>query len=694
MPGPRSLDADYSKIKAEAAKRRRKISRDGRDIGSIPPILSAKIRRECDRHLQAFCENLFPHRFTKPWSADHIRLINLLDRTMKEGGRAAFAFTRGRGKTTLAECAGMWANMAGYHKYGILIAATGTDSDDILEHIKAELSYNEELGKIYPGICYPFQALEGEARRAGGQLHHGRKTHIKLAQDEVRFPLIPGEPGGGAVIQTAGIEGRIRGRRVVLPDGRTLRPTWAVLDDLQTDESARSETQCETRRRTVEQAVGGLAESGKSIAMMLPCTVIQPGDLADQLLDRQQNPKWRGIRTRMMDAMPENDELWERYRELRDESLRTREDISLATEFYRDNRAAMDKGAKPTWIHDFDPTEGEISAIQHAMNKKLDDEHAFWAECQNEPLNDQGDDELEITKEQIMQRVNGLGRREIPDEAEYITAFIDVQGKLLYHLVTAWSSSFDGWLIDYGTFPDQRRKYFTLRDAKRTLGRWKPGAGQEAQLYAGLRELTDEICGREFTRSDGSPMRVNLCMIDANWKPSNPIIHKVIRSSSFAQQLMPSRGRFYGASAQSIAEREKKRGERKGLNWFMGPAKAGQVRECVWDTNFWKSFFRARIAAPLGKPGALTVFGKPGTGGDHRMLAEQLTSEKRIETEGRGRRVDEWKLKKPGLDNHLLDCAVGCAVAASISGAGMDEYQSQGKRKRKRVRYSERIAQA
>ena len=36
---------------------------------------------------------------------------------------------------------------------------------------------------------------------------------------------------------------------------------------------------------------------------------------------------------------------------------------------------------------------------------------------------------------------------------------------------------------------------------------------------------------------------------------------------------------------------------------------------------------------------------------------------------GRGRTVDEWKLRVEGLDNHWLDGLVGCAVAASMEGA-------------------------
>jgi hypothetical protein len=49
------------------------------------------------------------------------------------------------------------------------------------------------------------------------------------------------------------------------------------------------------------------------------------------------------------------------------------------------------------------------------------------------------------------------------------------------------------------------------------------------------------------------------------------------------------------------------------------------------------------------------------------MLSEQLTSEYPTRVEAKGRVVDEWRLI-PGRDNHLLDCIVGAAVAASYAG--------------------------
>lgn len=680
---------DYEKIKTEAAARRRDASRLGRDIGSIPPVRSPKLRRECDKYLQAFCEILFPNRFTLEWSPDHLTVLNTMQNTIQNGGRFALAMPRGRGKTSIVECAGIWAGAALYHRYLMLIGATKDDSTSIIENIQVELSMNEDLGDIYPEICYPFQALQGEARRAKGQLHHGKRTHIGWAADEIRFPMIPGSKASGVVIQTSGIEGHIRGRRVVLPNGDSIRPTLAILDDIQTDESAYSETQCATRRRLIDNAVGGLSGSGesKSTTMIFPCTVIRKGDLADELLDRELSPQWRGIRTKMMTALPENDELWGEYDELMKRSLREREDTSLSTDFYIENREEMDKGAEPTWTEQYKRDEGEISAIQHAMNILLNNEHTFWAEYQNEPLDDTTGDDLDLKAVDVAVRVNGIKQRVIPTDAELVTSFIDVQGKLLYYTVVAWDMKFGGSVVDYGVFPDQRRSYYTLKNAKRTLGRWKPGVGLEAQLYAGLVELTDDLCGKDWIREDGTIMKMDLCMIDQNWHKSTDLIHKVIKTSDFTSQLMPSNGKFYGASTNPVSERTKKRGDKVGLNWFVPPAKSGRARICTWDTNFWKSFFTARLATSMGDPGALTLYGKkPDV---HRMLSEQLTSEKRIETEGRGRKCDEWKLKKIGMDNHLFDCGVGCAVAASIKGAAIKEQLQVKKTVKKRVKLSQ-----
>ena len=64
--------------------------------------------------------------------------------------------------------------------------------------------------------------------------------------------------------------------------------------------------------------------------------------MADSILSRDQHPEWNGERTKMVYAFPTDEKLWQRYAELRPESLRMYGDIRLATEYYAVEREAMD----------------------------------------------------------------------------------------------------------------------------------------------------------------------------------------------------------------------------------------------------------------------------------------------------------------------------------------------------------------
>ena len=126
---------------------------------------------------------------------------------------------------------------------------------------------------------------------------------------------MPGSHASGAIIKVAGITGRIRGMKSKRADGRTVRPTLVVLDDPQTDESARSLSQCATRESILARAVLGLAGPGSKICGIMPCTVIRPGDMADSILDRDIHSECNGEQTRMADAFPTGEALWNRYAE-------------------------------------------------------------------------------------------------------------------------------------------------------------------------------------------------------------------------------------------------------------------------------------------------------------------------------------------------------------------------------------------
>ena len=666
-PKPDPTEAeDYDAYRDRKAREARAISLSGRDIGDLPEVADAARKDRARGDFRFFCEAYFPQTFHLRWSADHLKVIAKIEQAVLEGGLFAMAMPRGSGKTSLCEIACLWAMLFGHRGFVALIGSDEEHAADMLDSIKAELENSDVLAGDFPEVCHPIRSLEGITQRAAGQLYQGKQTHIGWTAKEIVLPTIEGSAASGAIIRVAGITGRIRGMKFKRADGQSVRPSLVLIDDPQTDESARSPSQCANRERVLAGAVLGLAGPGEKIAGLMTVTVVRPDDLADRLLDREKHPQWQGEPTKMVYAFPDDDALWAKYAEIRADGLRNDRGLKAATAFYKRNRKAMDLGAEIAWPERYN--HDELSAIQHAMNLRLQNEAAFFAEYQNEPLPEVAADDDLLTVDQIASKLSGHTRGQVPLGCSHLTMFIDVQGKALFWLVAAWEDDFTGHVIDYGTEPDQQVDYFTLRDIRKTLAMSAPRAGVEGAIYAGLERLCDRLLGHEWKRDDGAAVRIDRCLIDANWGTSTDVVYLFCRQSPHATLLLPSHGRYVGASSIPFSDYKRKRGERIGLNWRV-PMVTGKraVRHVVFDTNFWKSFVHARLAVPMGDPGSLALFGhKPEA---HRLLAEHLTAEYRVKTEGRGRTVDEWKLRVAGLDNHWLDCLVGSAVAASMQGA-------------------------
>jgi len=676
----------YEKLKERARARNVALAIAGRDIGDLPDVVNPDRKARAANDFRFFCESYFPLTFHLPWSPDHLKVIGKIEQAVLRGGLFAMAMPRGSGKTTICECACIWAVLNGHREFVCLIGSDEGHAMDMLDSIKMELDGNDLLLEDYPEVVYPIQCLDGIANRCNGQLYKGERTHIGWTAKEIVLPTMPESTASGAIIKVAGITGRIRGMKYKRADGQTMRPSLVVIDDPQTDESARSLSQCATRESILAGAILGLAGPGKKISGIMPCTVIRPGDMADNILSRDKHPEWNGERTKMVYTFPTDEKLWQRYGELRAESLREHGDIRLATEFYVANREAMDADAVVAWQERFN--HDEASAIQHAMNLKLQDEAAFFAEYQNEPLPEETGTEDELTADQIAGKTNRMQRRVVPIACNHLTMFIDVQANLLFFVVAAWEDDFTGYVVDYGSFPDQQRPYFTLRDARHTLAAATKASGLEGSIYAGLERISQEHVGREWPRDDGAMLRIERCLIDANWGSSTDVVYQFCRQSAHAGIVMPSHGRFVGASSQPFSEYKRRPGDRVGHNWRM-PNVAGKraVRHVVYDTNFWKSFIHARLSVTMGDRGCLSLFGDSPD--QHRLLAEHLTSEYRVKTEGRGRTVDEWKQRPERGDNHWFDCLVGCAVAGSIQGAVLEGTGGPAAVKRERVSFAE-----
>ncbi|OQA85102.1 MAG: Phage terminase large subunit (GpA) [Lentisphaerae bacterium ADurb.Bin242] len=684
VTGPRSYEERKNAERARQAEQ----SQAGRDIGDLPEVVNPERKKECERNFQLFCESYFPETYSLEWSPDHLKVIEKIETAVLSGGLFALAMPRGSGKSTLAETAAIWSMVYGHREFVTLIGATESAALEMLDSIKTELEVNENLAADFPEVCYPIEQLDGIANRCAGQLYHGERTRITWTSNEIVLPTIKDSRASGIIVRVAGITGRVRGMKYKRADGRSVRPSLVIIDDPQTSESAGSLEQTRKRVRVLAGDILGLAGPGQKISGIMPCTIIRPGDMADIILNRNTHPDWNGERTKMVYKFPKNMKLWEEYADIRSEALRTDGNFDAATEFYKAHRAEMDEGAVVSWEARFN--RDEISALQHAMNLKLQDEAAFQSEYQNDPLPEDTEDDNLLSVDEIAGKVNGLAHEKVPLTCDKLTMFIDVQKALLFYVVIAWDDNFSGFVIDYGAWPDQHRRQFSLADASPTIQSTFPKAGFEGALYAALDALTKDYLGREWEREDGAVLKIEKALIDANWGQSTDIIYQFCRQSVHAGVLLPSHGRYVGASSRPMTEYRKQPGDRLGLNWMM-PNVAGKraIRHVIYDSNYWKSFIHARLAVQLGDKGSLSLYGRiPGI---HQLFAEHLTAEYRVKTQGRGRWVDEWKLKPERSDNHWLDCTAGCAVCASMLGATLPELGAARPTPKPKIKLSDRL---
>lgn len=686
--------AAYERHKERARETQRRNTRAGQDIGDIPPIKDRKRREACIESFLEFCKVYLPDHFALPWSPNHIRAAEKIEQAVRTGGLFAFAMPRGSGKTTLSRAAVLWAILGGHVKCAVLLAAAERSAERHLKFgLKKTLLKNDMLLEDFPHAIYPIRCLDGEARMASGQRYRDEKTFIEWAANHVTFAWIPEDESlsSGAVLETMGMTAEIRGPLYTQPDGTQIRPQFVMADDVQTRESAKSITQTQSRLETLTGDVQYLGGPDSPLSIVHTCTVIYENDLADQLLDRDKHPEWQGERTKMVEQFPNDLTLWDQYADILRDSLRDTGDRTPATDFYLKHREEMDRGFMLSWPerhYDY-----EVSGIQHAMNKKLAGEAAFWAEYQNEPITPQ-DDLAILTADEICERRNGYARRQVPDDVSLITAFTDVQKEHLFWMVVGWAPDFTGYVLDYGAWPDQKRAYFKRSEVRKRLSVEYPG-DESGMMYAALGALERKLWLEPWTVFNGTDvvreMQIGRWCIDANWRVREAAVKAYARQSERASSITLTYGRGVKATQQPFSQSQRAkewRTEHGHWFWYAGP---GPARGVIFDANTWKKRVHDGLSLALGSRGGISLFGRGANSQTHRMLADHLTAERPVKVEAGGRVVYEW-VEIPGRDNEGLDCLVGCALAASIAGLAKDTEKAKARRPTKKRSMRERMA--
>ena len=700
MAPPRDKTAAYENQRARTAARQREIVQAGKDIaGRMRPCENPDRRAACQRDFLLFCETYMMRSFcdprTKehwPWADYHLQLMVGVEAAVLHGKKGSYAVPRGGSKSSFFKVGIIWATFYGHRRWACILAATDAKANKIREDLKTKIETNPLLAADFPEIIVPIEALERSPIRQKGQTYDGSPTRIEWGGGQLVIADIPGSAAAQAVISCGGMDAAfVRGQVRSMPDGTEQRPDLLFGDDLQTEDSARSEFQTDTRFELLGAAME-MGPPGEELATLMANTAIRKGDLVYRILD---SVEWDSVKVPMLHNFPlhrsgtpadkPHADFWDRYGEM----VRDRQQAD-ATALYAAHRCksecepmldkprdcaacprrmeCMDCEAVVSWR--FRKYKADLSAVQHAMNRHIKDPERFAAEMQQEPM---GDARLtgKVTPAQVIARVDGLAANVIPMEAVHLTTGVDLHQEIIYYCTVAWTGDFRGWIVDYGTFPEQGARWFRQADPPHPMAALYPGAGVDGVIASGLEALCSSLLRREFARSTTGAMLIGRLMADSRYKPG--IVNAVRRKLANAA-MWACKGVGIKAERKPIAAFDTKRpGWNFGEHWYTPNVRGTQEFPYVSiDTNFWKSFIHNALSVPVGDKGALALFGTPANASQHQMFADHIANSEYFKREEKLNTVDEWHVLPHSPDNHWFDCLVYAAVAASMLGCKLE----------------------
>lgn len=266
------------------------------------------------------------------------------------------------------------------------------------------------------------------------------------------------------MIDARGMDGSFRGLRK-----GAQRPDFVLIDDPETEESARSMKQIGDRERTIDNAIGGLGTARKPVARLMLTTIQNTSCLSAKYTDRHLKWSWDGDRLALVRRWPERKDLWEKYIEMRATGMQEDPPDKLgrkAHQFFLDNYEEMTRGCLVSNPNRYDNstledgTQREAHTIQHVHNAACDKSWDYvFNELQNDPQEVDSDDILQLsvgvvtgTHSAYQGRLNGLDPGVAPEGTKKLTAFIDVQHDRIYYSVSAWMNARQRAIIDYGDY--------------------------------------------------------------------------------------------------------------------------------------------------------------------------------------------------------------------------------------------------
>jgi len=714
---------DQKTLQQNLARQSRRNASDLRNImgSDIPECSNPENVVRSKEDFQFFCEHYFPDVFFLPFNEYHKQIADSVSDIVRNGGKRGISAPRGFCKTAFIR-AGMAYAFLCYperHKYIIFLGATEDKTASTRIWLYKNFCDNPQVAADFPQVSFPWQAYNGSGR--ANVMNNGVPVNASWSSNLV-LPTISGSPQSGLSCKFYSINTEsLRGQDHII-DGIPYRPSLVFIDDPQNVKSAESETRVNNLKNIVFKEVSELAgydrktKQKMTMGVLVACTCVSRNDFAMQILDRKQNPDYRGIKIPRMISMPKDMRAWSQYREIRNQSLEDGKECVGetpvdATDFYKNHRDVMDEGA--VTITPDEHEVGQVSGIQFAMDKWAKNSQSFFTEQQQDPESADYSGSHFVTPTLIRNKmVPGMYRLRLPENTFAMTAFIDAGRNYHCWEVTAFGRrrSFSH-TVDYGIFPDQGVPLITkstyrfgvqqvYNDADSQRSSDDPALASEKVLES-LCDLMEKITDQVYYEYDGNIVDVNapidlrhdregfgyqrLAMIGIDCRYEEMAVYSAIAKFTadhpeWRERIIPT----YGAAAKSRLlnqydldwdAREWQRGrniERYGwsnCHWIENPKdsleksiKTGVERSLKYDANIFKTLSSQSWLTPISLAGCHTIF-------DHEhptMYANHQCNEKPISAMIGGIDYTKWKLLSG--ESEFLDTRTGCEALANYIG--------------------------
>lgn len=635
----------------QAEKARRDLERQNKKNAAsrdlvLPECADPDRRALCEMDIHLWLTTYFPKAFYRPFTDQQKEIVRVILSCATDRTTQAIAAPRGSGKSVIARRVILFMILTGQLRFAVIVAATGRDAKNMLKAIKADLHTNKVLLQDYPEACVPIKEVARSPRRCALQTVKGEFTDINWQPEQIKLPTVEGSKCSGAKIYARSLDGSIRGLN---EDDE--RPDFILIDDPETQESAKSLVQIESREHTINQDLSGLAVQGDPLGMLMLTTVQTRICLSLKYTDPQEYPAWDGKRWKALETWPDNRQLWEEYMLMRKEDQQNGDKWgSKATEMVKEKYDEMHAGA--VVANPYAVPKGCVSALQGLYNFICDKGiEAFLTEYQNDPPKEDESESEALTDLRIINKQWTGDQYLMPSETQIVTATIDL-GKYACHWeVNAWLANDAGFTIDYGIV---EVKGTEVNGAKEQT---------DVAITRALAEFQDLMRSERYFTDQGELKQVNLVMVD-----SGEFTDAVYRfCATTAGFFVPSKG--FGDTYSHRPGQDKLLGN----HYYMAPVAYDnhkRVNLVHLDSNYWKQVAHDAWLTPTlnedksYRAGSMCLYHTPEKS-RHHSLAKHKTAEEFRETfiPGKGLKRAWFKLR---ANNHWGDTGYMAFAAREI----------------------------